>query len=276
MVQQTKSSFRGTPDVGGNVKIIRPDWVGWTPAQLGLTLRAWYQFNLLTGSNNDPQGSVIDSSGNGFNLTQTGTARPTLVTADLNSLNTLNFLKANVQRYPLALTIVNGGSAGSFYCVYKGTNASDDHCLNTAGSSGNDNHYPYTDNNFYNDFGSNARKTVGAATGPGVTSYRILSIYSAANDWAFFVDGGTGGSSGGTAALFSTVSNTVGWTTVDFHIGAGRTANYDGRVGEVIFTSAKQSTADRQKVEGYLAWKWGLTGNLAAAHPYKNAPPTVW
>ena len=29
---------------------------------------------------------------------------------------------------------------------------------------------------------------------------------------------------------------------------------------------------DRQKVEGYLAWKWGLQASLDASHPYKDAP----
>ena len=31
---------------------------------------------------------------------------------------------------------------------------------------------------------------------------------------------------------------------------------------------------DRQQLEGYLAWKWGLEANLPVDHPYKNAAPT--
>jgi hypothetical protein len=33
--------------------------------------------------------------------------------------------------------------------------------------------------------------------------------------------------------------------------------------------------ANRQVIEGYLAWKWGLTANLPAAHPFKNRPPLI-
>ena len=33
------------------------------------------------------------------------------------------------------------------------------------------------------------------------------------------------------------------------------------------------SEADRHKIEGYLAHKWGLEANLSAGHPYKTAPP---
>tara|TARA_R110000851_G_scaffold190494_2_gene341108 strand:- start:1281 stop:2210 length:930 start_codon:yes stop_codon:yes gene_type:complete len=46
-------------------------------------------------------------------------------------------------------------------------------------------------------------------------------------------------------------------------------------VGEIIWLSPELSTTNRQKTEGYLAWKWGLESNLPAGHPYKNAAPTV-
>ena len=35
------------------------------------------------------------------------------------------------------------------------------------------------------------------------------------------------------------------------------------------------SDAFYQKMEGYLAWKWGLEGSLPVGHPYKSAPPRV-
>jgi hypothetical protein len=54
---------------------------------------------------------------------------------------------------------------------------------------------------------------------------------------------------------------------------SGRT--WRGPIGEVIAVGATLSTADRQKLEGYLAHKWALTANLPAEHPYKSTPPTV-
>jgi hypothetical protein len=47
-----------------------------------------------------------------------------------------------------------------------------------------------------------------------------------------------------------------------------------GPIGEVIAVGETLSTADRQKLEGYLAWKWGLEANLPVGHPYKTIPPT--
>ena len=118
------------------------------------------------------------------------------------------------------------------------------------------------------------RKTVG---NPSVTqtTHRIISLYSAASDFAFYIDGGAGGSSGGTTAFYSTASNTVGWSAASVWLGSntGVSAYLDGWIAEVVFTNGKQSVADRQRMEGYLAHKWGLTGNLAAAHPYKSTPP---
>jgi hypothetical protein len=47
-----------------------------------------------------------------------------------------------------------------------------------------------------------------------------------------------------------------------------------GVIGEIIMVQTTDTTT-RQKIEGYLAWKWGLQANLPNDHPYKNAAPTV-
>ena len=44
------------------------------------------------------------------------------------------------------------------------------------------------------------------------------------------------------------------------------------RAGEIVIGNSL-STNDRQRVEGYLAHKWGLTALLPAGHPYKSAAP---
>jgi hypothetical protein len=247
--------------------------LGWTPGDLGSALRAWYKADILTGSNGDPQGAWSDSSGNGFDLSQTGTTRPTLAAADLNSLNTLRFTASSAQRFTTPRTILSAGSAGSAYMIQKVISAAVNNGNMSWGTSGSDNHWPFSDGNLYIDFGSTVRKSCGAPTG-ALTSYRIFSLYSAANDWALYVDGGTGGSGGGTSPLFSTGTNTVSWSGSNPHIGANNSlVGLDGWISEVLFTNAKQTTGDRQKVEGYLAWKWGLTGNLSASHPYKSVAP---
>jgi hypothetical protein len=51
----------------------------------------------------------------------------------------------------------------------------------------------------------------------------------------------------------------------------GETSDCD--IAEIILYNSVLATLGVQQLEGYLAWKWGLQGNLPANHPYKNAPP---
>jgi hypothetical protein len=48
---------------------------------------------------------------------------------------------------------------------------------------------------------------------------------------------------------------------------------FQGVIVECIALEGIVSTTDRQKLEGYLAHKWGLAASLPAAHPYKNSAP---
>jgi hypothetical protein len=159
------------------------------------------------------------------------------------------------------------------YLVMKVVSVSATNGLCNIGNVGND-AFPFSNGLYYEDFASSARKDGMTATASLASSYRIISIYSAASDWAMYMDGGTGGSGGGTSPMHQTGTNTVQFAGSTRVIGcnAGLTA-LDGWIAELIFTNAKESTTDRQKAEGYLAHKWGLTGNLSASHPHKTTPP---
>ena len=41
-------------------------------------------------------------------------------------------------------------------------------------------------------------------------------------------------------------------------------------LGEMIILDGVPSDDDRQRIEGYLAWKWDLTGSLPDDHPYRS------
>ena len=47
-----------------------------------------------------------------------------------------------------------------------------------------------------------------------------------------------------------------------------------GGVGQIIGLSTTSSTSDRQKIEGYLAHKWGLAGSLPSNHSHKTVSLT--
>jgi len=47
------------------------------------------------------------------------------------------------------------------------------------------------------------------------------------------------------------------------------------KVHEFIVLTSAPTTDERQKIEGYLAWKWGLEASLPSGHPHELSPPTV-
>ena len=61
-------------------------------------------------------------------------------------------------------------------------------------------------------------------------------------------------------------------------IGSYTTETFDlwsQNIAEVIAVRGDISTEDRQRIEGYLAWQWGLQANLPSGHPFKTAAPLV-
>jgi CTP:molybdopterin cytidylyltransferase MocA len=68
----------------------------------------------------------------------------------------------------------------------------------------------------------------------------------------------------------------TGGVSTNFSVGARFSGNqyfWFGPIAEIILVTSTLPTADRQRVEGYLAHKWGLAANLPAGHPYRNTPP---
>lgn len=53
----------------------------------------------------------------------------------------------------------------------------------------------------------------------------------------------------------------------------GNGEGWQGQIGDVVFYNRVLTDFERQQVEGFLAWKWGLQGSLPAGHPYLYAPP---
>ncbi len=73
---------------------------------------------------------------------------------------------------------------------------------------------------------------------------------------------------GGNLAPTGTLSN-------EFWLGSSPSAgfNYDGLFGEIVITNFALSTANRERLEGYLAHKWGLTVDLPNNHPFRFTAP---
>jgi len=81
----------------------------------------------------------------------------------------------------------------------------------------------------------------------------------------------------GETTLINGISKTAGSSifygldgTFSWKIGG---SGFIGYIGELITYPSNMGTNDRLKMEGYLAWKWGLNGKLPTNHVYKTIPP---
>ena len=59
------------------------------------------------------------------------------------------------------------------------------------------------------------------------------------------------------------------------HANVTGTANFNGYIGEMLVYNSQLGTTDRQNVEGYLAWKWGIQASLPGGHPYASVSPNA-
>ena len=69
-------------------------------------------------------------------------------------------------------------------------------------------------------------------------------------------------------------NNTFLTAWVGARVGYWRYGNYTGKLREIMIYSGIVNTPQRQQIEGYLAWKWGLRSSLPGGHPYINFPPS--
>jgi len=76
-----------------------------------------------------------------------------------------------------------------------------------------------------------------------------------------------------TAGNRSSVTNTALFCSNATTGSTGTDEFLSGALSEIIIFSSLMSPVIRNKVEGYLAWRWGQTSLLPVDHPYKTAPP---
>ena len=105
-------------------------------------------------------------------------------------------------------------------------------------------------------------------TGTADSNFHLFGYEKNLNNGQLYYEAVSRGTSG---SLSTTIANTV-WRIGTPAAGNAFAAALDA--AEIVILSAPASTANRQKIEGYLAHKWGLTANLPAGHPYKLVGPT--
>jgi len=88
--------------------------------------------------------------------------------------------------------------------------------------------------------------------------------------WNEYINGSNVTVTGGT----TTGLNAAHTVSSIFFIGRGSASvAYTGQYCEILIYNSAITTIQRQHIEGYLAWKWGIQASLPGAHPYLAAPP---
>ena len=82
------------------------------------------------------------------------------------------------------------------------------------------------------------------------------------------------GSLEGSTSQAGTPGTMSGGGTIGNVVGQGV---FQGNIQEILFYTSSSGSpvnmTNQQQIEGYLAWKWGLQGNLPSTHPYKKGAP---
>jgi hypothetical protein len=243
----------------------------WTPALMS-NLVAWYDaqntssiiLNGLTVS------QWNDQSGHGYNAVQ-GTAayQPTYNATGLNGYPALTFNGTN--NY-LQLSIPTGQFPTAVSCAYVVT-------ANTVNFHGGLfsqvlSASPYNADPIYDESGGvyigdgSTQAALGSAFPQTTTPVVFIRNYDRPSD--ALVE-----SNNGTVVTNSQPAGATSYGSTGDQVRFGTAYGHpftSGTYGEAI-ACAGVTTADRQKLEGYLAWKWGMQANLPAGHPYKGGPP---
>jgi hypothetical protein len=245
-------------------------------------LVVWLDADDTAFSNSDPV-DAWTNKGSGGNTAQSDSAkRPVFTTNILNSKPGVRFDGSNdcLQIASLALNTYI-----TVFLVAKTTTGKPFFIEHSANANSNDGFFFYgTDNAHYLVRRTNANGYRGTSVWFGSSAAQaalvIDAISSAPNPMGKVYKNGTVQADGSVASAGGDSLSDSSVTTT-LNIGARNnttTAAMDGDLHELIIYNAPLSQANREKVEGYLAHKWGLTGDLPGAspgpeHPYKNSPP---
>jgi hypothetical protein len=234
----------------------------WTPAAISTAL--WLDaadsstlFDAVSGGSNVTTGNAVarwnDKSGNGRNVTQSNASfRPTYQSTGFFSKPTIDWGAVSSRK---SLTVISTYTPGNICGVAVWDGASPFPWFEGLVS------YNFTSNadimisnqSTLNWFGGNQVFHNGASTSTQVALPTIASPFVFATNF------------------LPNASRTTTYIGNDRDIGDFR--GWRGRICEIIALGRSYVVDERNLVEGYLAWKWGLQANLPADHPYKNAAP---
>lgn len=218
--------------------------------------------------------SAIDASGNGYDFTPPGTA-PEQLTNQLNGYPVINHNFVGAR--PISTAVTRSYTNFTVFLVTKPF---------SPGATGRLLDANYASGWWMGISGTGTTDQLTAGVKFGSSPYgRGVTLSGAWTNWnicglirttatttdAFWLNGNwSGRNSGTTSDNLATSAERIGVSDV-----ATGGSGFGGRQhwSELLIYSSSLSDSDREKAEGYLAWKYGLDSTLPASHPYKYEAP---
>ena len=241
----------------------------WTPTRIS-TL-SWY--DISDNSTITEAGGIVttiaDKSGSGIDLTanSSSTNNHTLLSASQNGLDVVDLDGDDRYNATSAITVPSGNASFFIVCKVDTIDNSLDSILATTGA----NSFQYqsaSTSNFLATL-SGPDSTTSSTNTDYKGAYRIFnaSFDFDGGSYQSIVDGAVEGSASYTSQLSTSLNLRV-------FTNRGQGAYPEGQLAEIVVCT-DVSTTTRQLIEGYLAHKWGIDGNLDSLHPYALSAPTI-
>ncbi len=224
----------------------------------------WFDASQDTGANGSSVTSVADKSGSGYTIVPVAGNTITLTSPGRNGLSVYNF-GAN------RMTITSFVWRTKFTCFFV-TQANSGNWLYSQMFSGTYANYIYAGNwalaliDFNAQLSDSVNGTGVSVTGTGWNIF-VFGYNNGTTATPYRVNGTTRTTTTITAKTDITTNTTL-WIN-----GNGNTYGDSTQVAEILHYNDNLTIAQVLKVEGYLAWKWGLVSSLPASHPYKTFAP---
>lgn len=221
----------------------------------------WMDSSVLGLSNNASVATWTPFDGDG-NETATiiGTPQPTYKTGVLNGLGVVEFVAGEGR---LRGTLTDASTSTTIFGLARLTTAGHDRVFSGV----------YPPRNWLLGWHSSA-STVSMYGGSFInsavatdTNWRLMSFRQSGTSGQLWIDGTSGGTSGSQTDYLGPAFAFSGYDS------ANTNETTSSQIAEFIVYNSSLSVSDRQKVEGFMAWKWGLEANLPVGHPYLSGPP---
>lgn len=240
----------------------------WTPADKSIPLGIWFDGADLSTITYGVSGisQWNDKSGNAAHATQaTDANRPTLKTDAYNGRSVVSL----ISNQWMSSTFSASNASESLFAVIRVTGFSTRTILGADNTGGRqfrteaDGQLGFIRQNV-----SNVAFT-GVGNNHNVDRFTLVYLEYDGSNTRFLSEGGTLGNTtavapGLTAARTTRISR-----------GAGGAEDFVGDIAEIIVCTSVIAGHLRQKIEGYLAWKWGFADKLQSAHRFNSRPPTI-